>query len=167
VQNTIDILSSINMTVKEIAKSMAPQNGSGEAATAKLSRGNVTTNADVNPAADIAKPSISKASIGEVVSMLNTLSPSILSIAKLSGSKIKSFTKVLDQVIKSVNKLSECAKNNKDAANNAKILVESLDILAKSLNGAAGLVVKAPIATLGLKLANGVIKAIDAILTTV
>ena len=46
---------------------MAPQNGSGEAATAKLSRGNVTTNADVNPAADIAKPSISKASIGEVV----------------------------------------------------------------------------------------------------
>ena len=166
-QNTIDILSSINMTVKEIAKSMAPQNGSGEAATAKLSRGNVTTNADVNPAADIAKPSISKASIGEVVSMLNTLSPSILSISKLSGSKIKSFTKVLDQVIKSVNKLSECAKNNKDAANNAKILVESLDILAKSLNGAAGLVVKAPIATLGLKLANGVIKAIDAILTTV
>jgi ribosomal protein L21 len=63
-----------------------------------LSRGNVTTNADVNPAADIAKPSISKASIGEVVSMLNTLSPSILSISKLSGSKIKSFTKVLDQV---------------------------------------------------------------------
>lgn len=166
-QNTIDILSSINMTVKEIAKSMAPQNGSGEAATAKLSRGNVTTNADVNPAADIAKPNISKASIGEVVSMLNTLSPSILTIAKLSGSKIKSFTKVLDKVIKSVNKLSECAKNNKDAANNAKILVESLDILAKSLNGAAGLVVKAPIATLGLKLANGVIKAIDAILTTV
>ena len=40
---------------------MAPQNGSGESATAKLSRGNVTTNADVNPAADIAKPSISKA----------------------------------------------------------------------------------------------------------
>ena len=166
-QNTIDILSSINMTVKEIAKSMAPQNGSGEAATAKLSRGNVTTNADVNPAADVAKPNISKASIGEVVSVLNTLSPSILNIAKLSGSKIKSFTKVLDKVIKSVNKLSDCAKNNKDAANNAKILVESLDILVKSLNGAAGLVVKAPIATLGLKLANGVIKAIDAILTTV
>ena len=166
-QNTIDILSSINITVKEIAKSMAPQNGSGEAAMAKLSRGNVTTNADVNPAANVAKPNISKASIGEVVSVLNTLSPIILNIAKLSGSKIKSFTKVLDQVIKSVNKLSDCAKNNKDAINNAKILVESLDILVKSLNGAAGLVVKAPIATLGLKLANGAIKAIDAILTTV
>ena len=166
-QNTIDILSSINITVKEIAKSMAPQNGSGEAAIAKLSKGNVTTNADVNPAADVAKPNISKANIGEVISVLNTLSPSVISIAKLSGSQIKRFTKVLDAIIKSVNKLSECAKNNKDAVTNVKIIVESFDILNDSVGKGNGLIVKAPLATLGLKLANGTIKAIDAILTTV
>lgn len=163
-QNTIDILSSINITVKEIAKSMAPQNGSGEAAMAKLSKGNVATNADVNPAADIAKPNISKASIGEVISVLNTLSPTVLSLAKLSGSQIKSFTEVLNTIIKSVNKLSECAKNNKDIANNTKIIVESFDVLTK---GASGLVIKAPIAILGLKLTNGVINAIDDIFKTV
>jgi hypothetical protein len=167
VQNTIDILSSINITIKEIAKSMAPQNGSGEAAMAKLSKGNVTTNADVNPAADVAKPNISKANIGDIISVLNTLSPSVLSIAKLSGSKINRFTKVLDTIIKSVNKLSEDAKNNKDAVANIKIITESFDILNNSIGKGSGLVVKAPIATLGLKLANGTIKAIDAILTTV
>ena len=166
-QNTIDILSSINITVKEIAKSMAPQNGSGEAAMAKLSKGNVTTNADVNPAADVAKPNISKANIGDIISVLNTLSPSVLSIAKLSGSQINRFTKVLDAIIKSVNKLSECAKNNKDAVANVKIIIESFDILNDSVGKGSGLVVKAPIATLGLKLANYTIKAIDAILTTV
>ena len=166
-QNTIDILSSINITVKEIAKSMAPQNGSGEAAMAKLSKGNVTTNADVNPAADVAKPNISKANIGDIISVLNTLSPSVLNIAKLSRSQIKRFTKVLDAIIKSVNKLSECAKNNKDAVDNVKIIIESFDILNDSVGKGTGLVVKAPIATLGLKLANGTIKAIDDILTTV
>ena len=166
-QNTIDILSSINITVKEIAKSMAPQNGSGEAAIAKLSKGNVTTNADVNPAADVAKPNISKANIGDIISVLNTLSPSVLNIAKLSGSQINRFTKVLDAIIKSVNKLSECAKNNKDAVSNVKIIIESFDILNDSVGKGTGLVVKAPIATLGLKLANGTIKAIDDILTTV
>ena len=166
-QNTIDILSSINITVKEIAKSMAPQNGSGEAAMSKLSKGNVTTNADVNPAADVAKPNISKANIGDIISVLNTLSPSVLSIAKLSRSNIKRFTKVLDTIIKSVNKLSECAKNNKDAVANVKIITESFDILNDSVGKGSGLVVKAPIATLGLKLANGTIKAIGAILTTV
>lgn len=166
-QNTIDILSSINITVKEIAKSMAPQNGSGEAAIAKLSKGNVTTNADVNPAADVAKPNISKANIGDIISVLNTLSPSVLNIAKLSRSQIKRFTKVLDSIIKSVNKLSECAKNNKDAVDNVKIIIESFDILNDSVGKGTGLVVKAPIATLGLKLANDTIKAIDAILTTV
>ena len=114
-QNTIDILSSINITVKEIAKSMAPQNGSSEAAISKLSKGNVTTNADVNPAVNVEKPNISKANIGDIVSVLNTLSPSVLSIAKISKSQINRFIKVLDAIIKSVNKLSECAKSNKNS----------------------------------------------------
>ena len=166
-QNTIDILSSINITVKEIAKSMAPQNGSGEAAMSKLSKGNVTTNADVNPAADVAKPNISKANIGDIISVLNTLSPTVLNIAKISRSQINRFTKVLDAIIKSANKLSECAKNNKDAVDNVKIIIESFDILNDSVGKGSGLVIKAPIATLGLKLVNGTIKAIDAILTTV
>ena len=166
-QNTIDILSSINITVKEIAKSMAPQNGSGEAAMSKLSKGNVTTNADVNPAADVAKPNISKANIGDIISVLNTLSPTVLNIAKISRSQINRFTKVLDTIIKSVNKLSECAKNNKDSVSNVKIIIESFDILNDSVGKGSGLVIKAPIATLGLKLVNDTIKAIDAILKTV
>ena len=155
------------MTVKEIAKSMAPQNGSGEAATAKLSRGNIATNADVNPAANVAKPNISKASIGEIVSVLNTLSPSIIAISKLSGRQIKNFTDVLDHIIKSVNKLSECAKRNKDEIRSTNIITESLVLLSNSIKGAAGLVVNAPLAMLGLKFANGVISGINSILTAV
>ena len=166
-QNTIDILSSINITVKEIAKSMAPQNGSSEAAISKLSKGNVTTNADVNPAVNVEKPNISKANIGDIVSVLNTLSPSVLSIAKISKSQINRFIKVLDAIIKSVNKLSECAKSNKNSANNVKIIVESFDILTSSIGKGAKLIVTAPLATLGLKLANGTIKAMGDILKTV
>ena len=65
---------------------MAPQNGSGEAAMSKLSKGNVTTNADVNPVADVAKPNISKANIGDIISVLNTLSNLLYNTGKDSSS---------------------------------------------------------------------------------
>lgn len=165
-QNTIDILNSINSTVKLIAKHMAPQNGSGAAAINKLSKGNITTKSDVNPAADIAKPSISKASIGEVISVLNTISPTIISISKLSGSHIKKFNKVLDSIIESVNKLSNVAKKNKGDINDVKKIAESFVIFGDSIGKCTALVVKAPIATLGLKFANVTIKELGKILTT-
>lgn len=164
--NTIDILNSINITVKEIAKTMSLQNGSGKETVAKLSKGEVTPVAASNPAQNSAKSNISITNIGEVVSMLNKLSPSVISISKLSGSKIKSFDDVLKQIVNSINKLSECAKANKDIVKETKVLIESFDLLVKTIGNSSGLVVKAPLATLGLKLANGTVKAMMEILKT-
>lgn len=165
-QNTIEILTSINQSVKQIAQSMKPQNGSGAAATAKLSQGNVTTTADVNPAANVAKSNINKASITSLIGVLNSLAPSVRDIAKLSNSDIKGFTKVIDAVIESINKLSEISEKNKTGLESAKLISETIAILENGINKAPLMIVTAPLAIAGLTLANyavgRIIKIIDA-----
>ena len=165
-QNTIEILNSINQTVKQIAQSMKPQNGSGATATAKLSQGNVTTTADVNPAANVAKSNINKGSITEVIGVLNGLAPSVKKIAKLSDKQIESFKKVIDAVIESVNKLSEISEKNKAGLESAKYISESILVLTNGINKAPLMIVTAPLAIAGLTLANyavnRVVKIIEA-----
>jgi len=163
--NTIEILNSINQTVKQIAQSMKPQNGSGAAATAKLSQGNVTTTADVNPAANVAKSNINKGSITEVIGVLNGLAPSVKKIAKLSDKQIESFKKVIDAVIESVNKLSEISEKNKSSIESAKSISDTILILTNGINKAPLMIITAPLAIAGLTLAsyavNRVIKIIE------
>lgn len=165
-QNTIEILNSINQTVKQIAQSMKPQNGSGATATAKLSQGNVTTTADVNPAANVAKSNINKGSITEVIGVLNGLAPSVKKIAKLSDKQIESFKKVIDAVIESVNKLSEISEKNKAGLESAKSISEAILVLTNGINKAPLMIVTAPLAIAGLTLANyavnRVVKIIEA-----
>lgn len=163
-QNTIDILSSINITVKQIAETMSKKDGSGAEATAKLSRGDIHTNADVNPAADAAAPNISKDSISSTINALNLLAPSVLAVANLSKLKIKQFNNVIEKIIKGVNLLVEASNKHKDSVEKTKTLVECIDVLATTINKLPSLIVKAPLAILGVKLATGVIKAIDLLL---
>ena len=165
-QSTIEILTSINQTVKQIAQSMKPQNGSGAAATAKLSQGNVTTTADVNPAADVAKTNINKASITSLIGVLNSLAPSVRDIAKLSSKDINGFKKVIDTIIESVNKLSEISEKNKTGLESAKLISETIVILTKGINKAPLLVITAPIAIAGLTLANYAVSRIIKIIET-
>lgn len=166
--NTVEILLSINQSVKEIAKSMAPKNGSGAEATAKLSRGDVANKNDVNPSGnDGMKTNLSGASLKDIVKFLNTLSPSILALAKLSGNNIKNFTKVIDSVIQSVKKVSDYAKENKDSLKAANMMSASMDTLVQAIKKSSNMVLFAPFALLGFTIARGAvsvyIKIIDEI----
>lgn len=153
-QSTIEILNSINQTVKQIAQSMKPQNTTGAAVTAKLSQGNVTTTADVNPAADVAKSNINKASITSLIGVLNGLAPSVKEISKLSDKNIAGFKKVIDAIIESINKLSEISEKNKTSLESAKLISETIATLTSGINKAPLMVVTAPLAIAGLTLAD-------------
>ena len=157
-QNTVEILLSINQSVKEIAKSMTPKNGDSAEATAKLSRGDVANTADIKPAeGNGLKVDVSGASLGEIVKFLNMLSPSVTAIAKLSGSKMKNFTKVVDTIVASVKKMSDYAKSNEDAIKNVISVADSMNKFAEAIKKSSSLPVFAPLALLGFTMAKGAI----------
>ena len=162
--NTIELLSSINQTVKSIADSMKPQNGSGAAATAKLSKGDVVKTADVNPAADTLKTNISKGSITEIVGVLNSLSPSIKNVASLSDKQIANFEKVIKAVVDAVTNLAQISEQNKKAIDSAKSITVLIDNLSSGIKKLPKFVVLAPLATLGIKMSGMVISALISVL---
>ena len=166
--NTVEILLSINQSVKDIAKSMTPKNGDSAEATAKLSRGDVANTKDIKPAeGNGLKVDVSGASLGEIVKFLNMLSPSVTAIAKLSGGKMKNFTKVVDTILSSVKKMSDYAKANEDSIKNAMNIADSMNKFAEAIKKSSSLPVFSPLAFIGFTVAGSVVDAYIKILDRV
>ena len=146
-QNTIEILSSINKLVTQIAQNTAPQNKNSETTLKKINQGATAT----------PKPSggmgvdISVASIGGIASALATLPPIVKKIAGLSGSTTKKFTSVINGVISVTQKLDEAAsKSNKSTLKYLTNLTKVMDSVHKVLKKMSTVTLLAPLALLGI-----------------
>lgn len=134
----------------EIAKSMQPQNQNQSQNVTRLSRGDVATDPNQNSSA---QKNISMSNVGDIVRVLNNLSPAVKHLAKLDGETMRSFNVVIDEVIKTMEKIAKISKENDDAINGANAVIKVIDITTKGINKMPVLVVTAPLALLGLTLA--------------
>lgn len=147
--STIEILSRIDRTVAEIAKSMQPQNQNQSQNVTRLSRGDVVT--DPNQISSAPK-NISMSNVGDMVRVLNNLSPAIKLLAKLDGKTMRAFNSVINEVIKTMEKLSKFSKDNEDSLKGANEVLKVMNTIVKGINKMPLLVVTGPLALLGLTL---------------
>lgn len=141
---------------------MSSQNNIDAKVTSKLSRGNVATNGDIKPT-EQSGSTLHTGNIGQLITSLNSISPGILAIAKLSGSNIKKFDNVMTKIIDIVNKLAEATTKNEKGLKNTKIVAEILTELSKGVVDAKKLLIAAPIAALGLKMTRLIIDEVNVI----
>jgi len=94
--NSLEILTSINKSVAIIAKNTTPGNGSGKAAVATLSRGNVAGSEASQKAETLSKSGgLGSGDIKSLISVLGGLPTIVKAIAKLSDKSIKDFKKTM------------------------------------------------------------------------
>ena len=126
--NTIEILTSINKSVLQIVNNMSHQNTSSVEGVAKLNRGGSEV---VNKPETETGINIKTDSIPGIVKVLGMLSPAVTDVAKLSGSQIRRFKKVIAGIAESITNLAE----SKDA-DKAKEKIKAISELS-SLGGLA------------------------------
>ena len=166
--STVEILLSINQSVKDIAKSMAPKNGTGAEATAKVAKGNFSTTSDIDPSKKSeSKINISTAGLGDVVSFLNSLSPTIIAISKISNRQVKRFTGTIDEIMGCLKDVTEYSKNNQKDIKVAVDMFNSMNLLTNAIKKSASLPIFAPLSLLGFTIARKVVQAYLEILKTI
>ena len=94
--NTIEILTSINKSVSTIAEYLAPKNGSGKEATAKLSKGTLASTDDIDASKTIKNGGNS---LKDAAKMIGGLPESVSAMAALSGRTIRKFRNAVEDII--------------------------------------------------------------------
>lgn len=160
--NTIEILTSINKQVSTIANYLAPKNGSGKEATAKLSQGNISS---IDSGGGGAKSNLSSGSLKEFIKVIGGLPGAVKAVAGLSGKTINNFKSTMEVINKIMIEIDKTGKevnvkNTEDYIKNVNSLLEINKRSAKNL-------ILAPAALLGAKLAYPVILAYAGIFGTI
>lgn len=150
--NTVEILNSINKTVATIAANMAPKNGTGKEATAKLSQGNIAAgSAETGTKAS----NLSSTSLKDFIKIIGGLPVSVKAVAELSGKTIKNFENVMKTVTKIMVELDKNGKKiDKKNIENALMPMTQIVQMNKSFSK---MVLLAPLATAGALLTYPVV----------
>ena len=161
--STIEILTSINKSVAAIAASMAPKNGTGKEATAKLSQGNIA--ADTGSGSGVKASNLSSTSLKDFIKIIGGLPVSVKTVAGLSGKTIKNFENVMTTITKIMVELDKNGKkiNQKNVENALKPLTQIVQ-MNKSFSK---MVLLAPLATAGVMLTYPVVVSYIGILKLV
>ncbi len=152
--NTIEILTSINKQVSTIANYLAPKNGNGKEATAKLSKGNISTTDDIDSSKSI-KWNLSSKSLNEFIKIIGGLPCAVKAVAGLSGKTMNKFKSTMETISKI---MVEVDKTGKDInTKNSENYIKNVKSLAEINKSSAKNVLIAPAALLGATLTYPVI----------
>lgn len=163
-QNTVEILSSINKLVTQIAHNTAPQNKGSETTLKKINQG---ATVDVSPSPSVGTD-VSVASIGAMAKTLAQLPPVIKSIAGLSDRRMKQFTSVITGIVEATQKLDDAAKkSNPETLKYIKELTSVMESVHGVMKKMSTAIIIAPLALVGILLTVPVFIAFNLLMKVV
>lgn len=163
-QNTIEILSSINRLVTQIAINTAPQNKTSENILKRINQSNTVDTKESNTKGI----DISSASIAKISNDLLQLPSAVRSIAGLSGKTMANFTDVVESLVTTVMKLSDVAETiTEDKQKSIRNVVVIINNVGDMMKVASKSLLISPFALLGVTMAIPVMLAIGGLLKVI
>lgn len=158
-QNAVEILSRIDKVVSTIAKSIDANNKKEqERSTSALNKGDVSK---IEVETKDGDPNITA-----IVNAMNLIPPLVKEFVGLSDKNIKSFTSTSTEIIKSLTDLFSFTSKREKDVQKLKVIADSFKVMIECVKMLPGLVLRAPLAYLGLKMTLPVFKAYIKIIKT-